>query len=69
MEDNEKKGLAAGWILLGAAAGVVATMLVWRKMKAGPNPFDVDSVLGACDKAAAKLECLIGQESRVRQTG
>ncbi len=73
MDDNldstKMKGLPAGWLILGATCGVVAAMLVWRRAKSGPNPWDVDSVLNACDKAASKLEGLLHQESHARQMG
>ena len=69
MEEIEKeKGLPAGWLVVGAVAGVAAAMLVWRRVKRGPQVWDVDSVLSACDKAAAKLEGLIGHENPVQQT-
>ena len=68
MEDEKSKGLPAGWLVVGALCGVAATMLVLRRLKKGPQVWDVDSVLSACDKAAAKLEGLIGQEKPVHQT-
>ncbi len=48
------KSAGYGWIVVGMALGLAAYKLL-KKDREDSNPWDVDSVLKACEKAADKV--------------
>lgn len=53
-----------GWVMVGMAFGLAGLALINRRHKES-NPWDVEGVLRACDRAAERLESLIQTEQHV----
>ena len=56
---NSSRGI--GWLIVGLALGAAGIALLTRKHK-DRNPWDVESVLRACDRAAERLDSLVREE-------
>lgn len=55
------KGRDLGWLFVGVALGAAAVALLTRRHPA-TNPWNVESVLGACERAAEKLDGVLRSE-------
>ena len=57
----------AAWIVAGAAVGIAAFTYLTRRAKAGKPVWDPNSILDACERAAARLDEILLGESLLKE--
>lgn len=61
---NEKNRGAVVWTVLALVGAAAVTYVVARKIMKGEDPFDVDALLDAADRAANNLDTILMTETQ-----